>query len=157
MALAAFCSIVGVSLVQKKIGAAMLALSIAYPAAAADWRLAGESDTSVSFIDMDSIAKGDAGVRFSRWMVMRAPLSTGADNLRDSFEIDCGTRQYKVLQLSMFSRAALLREVKPENSGIAEPGTVLHSISDIACGARSAIGGTVADPYAVARERMSTP
>lgn len=154
MAIAALHILDGVSLVRKKIGAAALVLAIAGPSAAADWRLAGESDASVSFIDMDSIAKNSGGVRFSRWMVMRSPLATGADNLRDTFEIDCATRRYKVVQLSFFTRTQLLRELSPSNNGVAEPGTVLHSASEVACGTRPAIGQAVADPYAFARERM---
>ena len=138
----------------RQAGAVALGLALAGSAGAADWRLAGESDRAVSYLDLASVAKTGTAARFSRWMVLRAPMSSGADNLKDSFEADCGTRAYKVLSAQAFKGE---REAggMTASAGTAEPGTITASLIDIACGGRKPDAATVADPYLAGKERLT--
>ena len=138
----------------KQAGAVALGVMLAGAAGAADWRLAGESDRAVSYLDLASVAKTGDTARFSRWMVLRAPLSSGADNLKDSFEANCATRAYRVVSAQAFKGERDAGRMAA-TAAVAEPGTVTASLIAIACGTRKAEGAAVADPYLAGKERLT--
>jgi len=138
---------------MRKMGVlAAMALAGA-PAAAADWRLAAESDRAISYLDLASVVRDGDGARFARTMVLARATAGGADTVRDSFRVECATHRYQVIKAELFQGDRAAGEL-PASAGTATDGTVLASLIDIACGKRQPDGAAIADPYAAGRARL---
>lgn len=129
-------------------------VAAAAPAAAADWRLAAESDRAASYLDMTSVALEGGKARFSRWMVLAAATAAGADNIRDSFTVECATRRYTVVKAELLQGERSVGGL-PASGGVAAEGSVLASLADIACGRRQPDGAAVPDPLAAGKARLA--
>lgn len=139
---------------HKAASAALAAILIAPAAVAADWRIAAQSDRAVSFIDLGSITKDGDNAHFSRWMVLAHPMASGADNVRDDFDVNCADRHYALRKVEFFKQDHSVGRLPGSAGDRAEPGTVLYSVSSIACGTARPDGGSVADPYAAGLARL---
>src|SRR4051812_33921977 len=122
---------------MKKLVLAMVAVMVATPAMATDWRVAGATDDAMYFIDMSRVTRSGNVVRFWEWRILRAPKSLGEkqwDNGR-AFNIgNCATSSYGYAQLNAYlGRDFILRDPNTGPKIYAEPDSVTEDVIDVAC------------------------
>jgi hypothetical protein len=118
-------------------GAAIL-MAVSTPAYAADWYYVSNATdfTNISFIDKDSIRDNDEGnTRASMFSVLAEPEDDGAMAYRFEIEINCTSRQSRLVAAEVFGAGRVPRGEQPMDGDWSpvEPATQGASVTDYVC------------------------